>query len=101
MQEKQQMVKVNGTTIIIDNIRATIEDMAEFEKAIGLLDGEGHPVIKIDLSKTVYLPSELLGYLMGKKRAFKSAGRDIRIIAISESLKRIFDEAKISDFLGT
>mgnify|MGYP000846017845 CR=1 FL=1 len=94
------MVTIEGKTIVIDNPRATLDDKTAFENAVNKLINENNTIINVDLSKTVYIPSELLGYIMGKKRALNSRGMDIKIIAISEPLKKIFDEAKISDFLG-
>ena len=94
------MVTIEGKTIVIDNPRATLDDKTAFENAVNKLINENNTIINVDLSKTVYIPSELLGYIMGKKRALNSRGMDIKIIANSEPLKKIFDEAKISDFLG-
>lgn len=94
------MVTIEGKTIVIDNPRATLDDKTAFENAVNKLINKNNTIINVDLSKTVYIPSELLGYIMGKKRALNSRGMDIKIIAISEPLKKIFDEAKISDFLG-
>lgn len=92
------MVHVSENMVIIDNPRATLEDKAEFEAAVSRLTQEGARLIMVDLSRTTYLPSELMGYLMGKKKEFLDRGMDIRITAISAPLKHVFDDAKISDF---
>ena len=94
------MITIIGNKIIIDSSRATLDDKASFEQAVNSILEGGATEIMVDLSKTVYLPSELLGYLMGKKRALMGKGMDIKIAAISEPLKRVFDEARISGFLG-
>lgn len=94
------MVTIIGNKIIIDSSRATLDDKSSFEQAVNTIIEGGANEIVVDLSKTVYLPSELLGYLMGKKRALMGKGMDIKIIAISDPLKRVFDEARISGFLG-
>ncbi|RPI92045.1 MAG: hypothetical protein EHM32_09710 [Spirochaetales bacterium] len=94
------MVTILGNKIIIDSSRATLDDKSAFEQAVNTVIEGGASEVLVDFSKTVYLPSELLGYLMGKKRALMGKGMDIKIIAISEPLKRVFDEARISGFLG-
>ncbi len=59
---------------------------------------DGHDEIQVDLSTTIYIPSTLMGYLMWKKQQLKKKEKNIKIIAISESLRKVFDEARISDF---
>ncbi len=94
------MITIAGNKITIESTRATDEDKAAFEDAVNAIIDEGYAEVMVDLSMTVYIPSELLGYLMGKKKSLMGAHKDLKITAISESLKRIFDEARISDFLG-
>jgi len=94
------MITIDNNKITIETTRATLDDKVAFEDAVNTVVEAGHAVVLVDLSQTIYLPSELLGYLMGKKKSLMNEGKDIKITAISESLKRIFDEARISEFLG-
>ncbi len=94
------MISISGNKITLEMPRATLDDKTRFEGAVNrLAESDGIGEILLDFSRTVYLPSEFLGFLMGKKRALKGRNIGIRIIAISEPLKRIFEEAKISDFM--
>jgi anti-anti-sigma regulatory factor len=94
------MINVTGNKITLEMTRASLQDKSAFETAVNTLADSGNASeILLDFSRTVYLPSEFLGFLLGKKRALKSRGIDIRIVAISEPLRRIFEEAKIGDFV--
>jgi len=94
------MISISNNKITLEMPRATLDDKTRFESAVNALaESDGVSEILLDFSKTVYLPSEFLGYLMGKKRALKGRSIDIRIVAISEPLRQIFEEAKISDFM--
>ena len=93
------MVIVQGNVIIINSERASADDKIDFASAITRLELEGNSEIMLDLSNTVYLPSELMGLLMWKKRELGERGKKIIITAISEPLRNTFDNAMISSFL--
>ena len=93
------MVDVQGNTIIINSERASADDKIDFATAISRLEAEGNHEIRLDLSNTVYLPSELMGLLMWKKRELGERGTKIIISAISDPLRNTFDNAMISSFL--
>lgn len=92
------MVTIEGNIITIGSIKATQDDKQNFELAVERLLTDGHDEIQVDLSTTIYIPSTLMGYLMWKKQQLKKKDINIKIIAISESLRKVFDEARISDF---
>ena len=92
------MVVREDNTILIDSERATLGDKADFEKAVTFLVQSGHKSINVDLGKTIYLPSELMGFMMWKKKELIDIKVNFRISAISSSLKKIFDNAMLSQF---
>jgi len=72
----------------------------EVEYAVSRLLQQGATVIYFDLSKTIYLPSTLMGFLMWKKQDLQKQGKDIQIIAISQSLRKVFEETRLIEFFG-
>ncbi len=94
------MVTVENNTITIHCEKATIDDKHEVEYAVERLLHSGFNVILFDLSKTIYLPSTLLGYLMWKKQQLTKQGKDIQIIALSSALKKVFEEMRLIEFFG-
>ena len=94
------MISTDKNKIIINSERASLDDRADCEKAIALLVNLGEKSIIIDLSKTVYLPSEFMGFMMWKKKDLSELNISLTINAISTSLKRTFDSAMLSDFFG-
>lgn len=92
------MVTLENSTIVIHNERASLEDKIEIETYIDSLVQEGVQTIIVDLSLPVYLPSELLGLLMWKKKELNEEGRTIVISKINPTLKAIFDNARLTDF---
>ncbi len=92
------MVTLNNSTIIIHNERASLEDKIEIETFIDTLLQEGTRTINLDLSNPVYLPSELLGLLMWKKRELFEEGCSVVITKINPTLKSIFDNARLTEF---
>jgi len=92
------MVTLEDSTIVIHNERASLEDKIEIENFIETLVQEGATVIYVDLALPVYLPSELLGLLMWKKKELNEEGRNIIIKKINSTLKSIFDNARLTDF---
>lgn len=93
------MVRIIENKIVVERTRATLEDLGIFEKAVDNLVAKGFGEIQIDFSATLNLPSEFLGYLMGKKKALMKDGKNLRIVAISEQLRRLFNEARISELM--
>ncbi|MCX8123253.1 MAG: hypothetical protein N3F66_03705 [Spirochaetes bacterium] len=94
------MVTVENNTIIIHCEKATPDDKMEVEYAVERLLRAGATVIYFDLSKTIYLPSTLMGYLMWKKQELQKQGKDIQIISMSASLKKVFEDMRLLDFFG-
>ena len=94
------MITVKEHTITILSEKATIDDKMEVEFAVERLLLSGATVIYFDLSKTIYLPSTLIGYLMWKKQDLQKKGKDIQIIAISSSLRKVFEETRLIEFFG-
>ncbi len=94
------MVTVENNTITLLCEKATTDDKLEVEYAVERLLREGATVIYFDLSKTIYLPSTLMGYLMWKKQELQRKGKDIQIIALSASLRKVFEETRLIDFFG-
>lgn len=94
------MVTVENNTITLHCEKATPDDKVEVEYAVERLLREGVRVIYFDLSKTIYLPSTLMGYLMWKKQELQRKGIDIQIIAISQSLRKVFEETRLIEFFG-
>jgi len=92
------MVTLENSTIVIHNERASLEDKIEIENFIENLVQDGVMVIYVDLTLPVYLPSELLGLLMWKKRELNEGGRNIVVKKINSTLKSIFDNARLTDF---
>ena len=92
------MIFSQNNRIIIDCEKASLEDKNEFEKAVAKIIHAGHKEILIDLGKTTYLPSELMGFMMWKKKELGEAKIQFTIDSISSSLKRLFDNAMLSDF---
>jgi len=94
------MVTVENNTITLHCEKATVDDKVEVEYAVERLLQSGATVIYFDLSKTIYLPSTLMGYLMWKKQELQKKGKDIQIIAISPSLRKVFEETRLIEFFG-
>ena len=94
------MISIDKNRITIKSDRATLEDKADFDSAISSIIASGENEIIVDIGNTSYLPSELMGLLMWKKKELKTKNIDLRIIRISSSLKKIFDTAMISDFFS-
>jgi anti-anti-sigma regulatory factor len=94
------MVKCINNVITLDSDRATLEDKTEIDAMISSLIASGAKEIHVDLGSTSYLPSELMGLFMWKKKELVGKGISLRIIRISESLYRIFDTAMIIDFFN-
>ncbi|MBP8082227.1 MAG: hypothetical protein KAZ87_03380 [Spirochaetes bacterium] len=92
------MIILNGNIIIVDSERATLDDKMHFERAVITLIQSGTKSISIDLSKTVYLPSEMMDFMMWKKKELVDIKIDFKISAINSSLKKIFDNAMLSQF---
>ncbi|MGV7927405.1 MAG: hypothetical protein AB2L13_00635 [Spirochaetota bacterium] len=61
------MVTIIGNKIIIDSSRATLDDKSSFEQAVNTIIEGGATEVVVDLSKTVYLPSELSGLPHGEE----------------------------------
>jgi anti-anti-sigma regulatory factor len=93
------MVTLNNNTIVFDNEKTTIEDKRRFEAQLTLLINSGHTEIFVDIGMTSFLPSELLGLLMWKKSELKKKGIEFKITRISQVLKSLFDDGRISDYL--
>ena len=94
------MVTVENNIITLHCEKATPDDKVEVEYAVERLLQSGATVIYFDLSKTIYLPSTLMGYLMWKKQELQKKGKDIQIIAISPSLRKVFEETRLIEFFG-
>ncbi|MDA3900776.1 MAG: hypothetical protein PF637_09695 [Spirochaetes bacterium] len=94
------MIKVNGSSITLINERATLEDKLELENTIDSLAGDGMGTIYLDLSQTLYLPSELMGLLMWKKKVLNEENKEIVISHISSTLMAIFESAHLVDFFN-
>ena len=92
------MILLENSVIIIDNERASLDDKVHFEHTVTALLEKGAREIAVDLGRTVYLPTELMGFMMWKKKELAEQGIRFRIGRISASLKRIFDNAMLSDF---
>ncbi|MDY6933783.1 MAG: hypothetical protein SVZ03_06110 [Spirochaetota bacterium] len=94
------MIRINDNTIIIDNTIATLEDKRDLQIAFIRLMNEGYDEIRIDMMRTSHLPSELIGFLLDKKREMLKNGMIMKIIAINETLRKLFDNIEISKFLN-
>jgi anti-anti-sigma regulatory factor len=92
------MVTFNNNTIILDNEKTTLDDKRRVELQLTTLVNTGHTVILIDLGMTSFIPSELLGFLMWKKRELRKKGIELKITRISQVLKSLFDDGRISDY---
>ncbi len=94
------MVTVENNTITLHCEKASHYDKLEVEFAVERLLQGGATIIYFDLSKTIYLPSTLMGYLMWKKQDLQKKGKDIQIIALSSSLRKVFEETRLIEFFG-
>lgn len=92
------MVYISNETIVIDNERATLEDKIDLENAIESILTEGYSTIYLDLSRPKYLPSEMMGLLMWKKKILMEENKNIRISRLSCNLKDVFENAFLTDF---
>jgi hypothetical protein len=92
------MVRIENNIIIIENERATLEDKMILEESIDRLIEQGNSIVYIDLSYPQYLPSELMGFLMWKKKILLEQNKNIKISRLSANLKAIFDNALLLDF---
>jgi len=92
------MITVDSFTIIINSEKATLEDKIDLEASINNIVAEGGKQIFLDLGCTTYIPSELMGLLMWKKKELLEKGVHIKIIRITGILKIIFDNAMLTDF---
>lgn len=94
------MITVNDNIVILDSLWPSADDRFDFENAIIKLINEGNKEICIDISKPEYLPSEIIGFIMWKKRELSNAGKNLKIHNISRSLLILFKQAQILQFLG-
>ncbi|MCU0821299.1 MAG: hypothetical protein MUC95_02355 [Spirochaetes bacterium] len=94
------MIRVENNIIIIESSIATLEDKNEFRTAFTKLTNEGHGEILIDLLRTTLLPSELIGFLIDRKRKLQQKSKSMKIIAINDILKKQFDSIKISEYFN-
>lgn len=92
------MVHITESTITIENERATLEDKLDLENSIDSLIQDGYSVIYLDLSNPRYLPSELMGLLMWKKKMLVEQNKNIRISKLNANLKSVFENALLMDF---
>jgi anti-anti-sigma regulatory factor len=92
------MITVSENTIIIDSERASLEDKVHFENAVSSIVHNGVKEVRIDLGATIYLPSELMGFMMWKKKELQELKIKFTIVRISENLKKIFDNAMLTEF---
>ncbi len=92
------MVHITDGTIIVENEKATLQDKIDLEDAVDTLIAEGSQLIYIDLSNPQYLPSELMGFLMWKKKLLMEENKNICITKLSYNLKTVFDNALLTDF---
>jgi anti-anti-sigma regulatory factor len=92
------MVIIKENTIIIDNDSATLDDKSLFALKLTALVNSGCSKIMVDIGMTSYLPSELMGLFMWKKRELEKKGIEFKIIRISQSLKDLFENTRISDY---
>jgi len=92
------MVTTVGSTIIIENDKATLDDKNSFEAHLSILVLSGVREISMDLGHTGYLPSELVGLLMWKKKDLSNNGIILKISRISSTLKSLFENMMISDY---
>ena len=92
------MVQCINNIITLSTDRATLEDKTEIDAMISSLIASNEKEILVDLGATSYLPSELMGLFMWKKKELDSKGIKLRIVKISAPLYRIFDTAMITDF---
>lgn len=92
------MIRVEENKITIESTIATFEDKNDFRTAFTKLTNEEHKEILIDLLQTRVLPSELIGFLIDRKRKLQQKGRSMRITAINEILKKQFDSIKINEY---
>ena len=92
------MITVENNTITIHCEKVSHDDKLEVEYAVERLLHNGATVINLDLSKTIYIPSTLMGFLMWKKQELQKQGKDIKIIAISPSLRKVFEDMHLIDF---
>ena len=94
------MVQCIGNTISLGSEHATLEDKTEIDTLISALIASGNHEILVDLGASSYLPSELMGLLMWKKKELQGMGVVLRVIRISPSLYRIFSTAMVLEFFG-
>lgn len=92
------MILVENNKIIIDSVAATHQDKNEFKTEFIRLINEGHKEILIDIGKTTNLPSELIGFLIEKKKMYNDTDTSMKIISISDSLKKQFKATRINSF---
>ena len=92
------MIRLENNKITIESTIATLEDKNDFRSAFTTLTNEDHKEILIDLLRTTVLPSELIGFLIDRKRKLQQKGKSMKIIAINEILKKQFDSIKISEY---
>lgn len=92
------MIIIKGNTLTIDNSAATLDDKDEFALKLDLMINSGHKEINIDLGMTSYLPSEMMGLIMWRKRDLQKKGIAFNIVRISQSLKDLFDTTQLSDY---
>ncbi len=92
------MITVENNTITFHCEKVSHDDKLEVEYAVEQLLHSGATVINLDLSNTIYLPSTLMGFLMWKKQELQKQGKDIKIIAISPSLRKVFEDMRLIDF---
>jgi hypothetical protein len=94
------MIIIKGNTIIIDNGIATLEDKDALAIKLDLMINSGHKEINIDMGMTGFLPSEMMGLIMWRKRDLEKKGIAFNVIRISQSLKDLFDSTQLSKYFG-
>jgi anti-sigma B factor antagonist len=83
------VVLVLSGQILIDD-----GDLAFGRKIRELLD-QGHPRIVVDLGGVTYIDSSGVGMLVGKLKAVREQGGDIRLLHVTTRGQRIFGMLKI------
>jgi anti-anti-sigma regulatory factor len=94
------MVHCEGTTIVIDSEKASFEDKIEIETFLNTLLEEGSTTVYLDLSLTQHLPSELMGFLMWKKKLMEEQNKKLVISKLNANLRHILESALLLEFFG-
>lgn len=94
------MIKIIENLIIVETATISVAEKNDFMSAFIRLINEEKKEILLDLLKTDFLPSELIGFLINKKKMLERKGVTVKITAINDNLKKIFDKINLSAFLG-